>query len=227
MSAIIAALLEKSIETTCSLPVHIKSIKRGCLLYISQVSSLFLCEPIAQSRLPRMDAEEYLERRDVKLYRQLIIEYVDMKEEVKDLRRRIEADKRAIDRLDKMTVADTVTCGKKGKRALKVVKTEGFPAVEYERRKALLRRRIAKLEMMETDFLEEQIKVEEYIEQIPKSELRVMFRLYFLDDLSYPKVALKMNDIYPHRKIAFSDENVKKRMQRYFQSVQQCPDPGC
>ena len=55
------------------------------------------------------------------------------------------------------------------------------------------------------------IQVEEYIESIEKSELRIIFRLYFLDDLSYPKVADQMNKMFPKRRIRYTDENIKKK----------------
>lgn len=80
------------------------------------------------------------------------------------------------------------------------------------------------LELLETSLLEKQNEVEEYIQQIEKSELRIMFRLYFVDDLSYPKVALKMNDIFPKRKIKYTDENIKKRIDRFKKNVPQCPE---
>lgn len=157
----------------------------------------------------------------------ILSEYADMKEEIKDLRRRISADQKRIDQLKRTIVSDSVTCGKKGKKPIRTVKIKGFPQVEINRRVALMERRQAKLHMLETDLIEKQLQVEEYIQTIQKSELRIMFRLYFIDDLSYPKVAMRMNQIYPKRKIKYTDENVKKRIQRYFENVPQCPDRKC
>lgn len=157
----------------------------------------------------------------------ILSEYADMKEESKDLRRRISEDQKRIDQLKRTIVSDSVTCGKKGKKPIRTVKIKGFPQVEINRRVALMERRQAKLQMLETDLIEKQLQVEEYIQTIPKSELRIMFRLYFIDDLSYPKVAMRMNQIYPKRKIKYTDENVKKRIQRYFENVPQCPDQKC
>ena len=54
--------------------------------------------------------------------KQILIEYADMKEEIKDLRRRIQEDKKALDKLNKTVVTDSVTCGKKGKKPLRTVK---------------------------------------------------------------------------------------------------------
>ena len=54
-----------------------------------------------------------------------------------------------------------------------------------------------------------------------------MFRLYFIDGYSYTAVALRMNQAFPKRKIRYTDENVKKRIQRFFknfENVPQCPD---
>lgn len=157
----------------------------------------------------------------------ILSEYADMKEEIKDLRRRISEDQKRIDQLKRTIVSDSVTCGKKGKKPIRTVKIKGFPQVEINRRVALMERRQAKLQMLETALIEKQLQVEEYIQTIQKSELRIMFRLYFIDDLSYPKVAMRMNQIYPKRKIKYTDENVKKRIQRYFENVPQCPDPKC
>ena len=77
---------------------------------------------------------------------------------------------------------------------------------------------------VEEELLEMTIQVEEYIESIEKSELRIIFRLYFLDDLSYPKVVDQMNKMFPKRRIRYTDENVRKKIQRYFENVPQCPD---
>lgn len=153
-----------------------------------------------------------------------LVEYTEMKEEIKDLRRRINQDKRELERLSKEIVSDSVACGKKGKKPIRTVKIQGFSSAAVAKKRNALKRKITLLELLEADLLEKQSEVEEYIQKIGKSELRIMFRLYFIDDLSYPKVALKMNDIFPKRKIKYTDENVKKRINRFLENVPQCPD---
>ena len=44
--------------------------------------------------------------------KKILIEYADMKEEIKDLRRRIAEDKKKIEQLNKITVQDSVACRK-------------------------------------------------------------------------------------------------------------------
>lgn len=154
----------------------------------------------------------------------ILIEYADMKEEIKDLRRRIEQNKKELSRLNGQIVMDSVSCGKKGKKPLETVKITGRPVTAISRKESLLNKRICRLEELEEELLELTIQVDEYIETIEKSELRIIFRLYFLDDLSYPKVADQMNQRFPKRRTKYTDENIRKKIQRYFENVPQCPD---
>lgn len=149
----------------------------------------------------------------------ILSEYADMKEEIKDLRRRIAEDQKRIDQLRRTIVTDSVSCGKKGKKPIRTVKIKGFPQVEIERRVTLMERRQAKLQMLETDLIEKQMQAEEYIQNIEKSELRIMFRLYYIDSLTWYQVALKMNQMFPKRKIKYTDDNCRKRHDRFLEKV--------
>lgn len=149
----------------------------------------------------------------------ILSEYADMKEEIKDLRRRIADDQKRIDQLRRTIVTDSVSCGKKGKKPIRTVKIKGFPQVEIERRVALMERRQAKLQMLETDLIEKQMQAEEYIQSIDKSELRIMFRLYYIDSLTWYQVALKMNQMFPKRRIKYTEDNCKQRHKRYLEKV--------
>lgn len=149
----------------------------------------------------------------------ILVEYADMKEEIKDLRRRIAENERTIDRLKKTIVSDSVSCGKKGKKPIRTVKIKGFPKMEIERRVALLEKRKAKLEMLETDLIEKQIQAEEYIQTIQKSELRIMFRLYYIDNLTWYQVAMRMNQMFPKRRVKYTEDNCWRRHKRFLENV--------
>ena len=144
----------------------------------------------------------------------ILSEYADMKEEIKDLRRRIVEDQKKIDQLKQTVVSDSVSCGKKGKKPIRTVKIKGFPRMEINHRIALMEKRKAKLQM-----LEKQMQVEEYIQSIEKSELRTMFRLYYIDSLTWYQVALKMNQMFPKRRIKYTEDNCKQRHKRYLEKV--------
>ena len=149
----------------------------------------------------------------------ILSEYADMKEEIKDLRRRIAEDQKKIDQLKQTVVSDSVSCGEKGKKPIRTVKIKGFPKMEIDRRILLMERRQAKLQMLETDLLEKQLQVEEYIQTIQKSELRIMFRLYYIDNLTWYQVALRMNQIFPKRRIKYTEDNCKQRHKRFLENV--------
>jgi hypothetical protein len=144
-----------------------------------------------------------------------------MLEEIKDLRRRIQDDQKKINQLSQTIVSDSVTCGKKGKKPLRTVKIKGFPNMEINRRIGLLKKRKAKLMLLESDLLEKQIQVEEYIDGIDKSELRMMFRLYYLDNLTWYQVALRMNQVFPKRRIKYTEDSCRMRNKRYFEKIEE------
>jgi hypothetical protein len=153
--------------------------------------------------------------------RNILVEYADMLEEIKDLRRRIQDDQKKINQLSQIIVSDSVTCGKKGKKPLRTVKIKGFPNMEINRRIGLLKKRKAKMMLLESDLLEKQIQVEEYIDGIDKSELRMMFRLYYLDNLTWYQVALQMNQIFPKRRIKYTEDSCRMRNKRYFEKIEE------
>ena len=153
--------------------------------------------------------------------RNILVEYADMIEEIKDLRRRIQDDQKKIDHLSQTIVSDSVTCGKKGKKPLRTVKIKGFPNMEINRRIGLLKKRKAKMMLLESDLLEKQIQVEEYIDGLDKSELRMMFRLYYLDNLTWYQVALRMNQVFPKRRIKYTEDSCRMRNKRYFEKIEE------
>lgn len=147
----------------------------------------------------------------------VLSEYANMREEIKDLRRRIAEDQRRINRLQHLVVSDSVNCGKKGKKPIRTVKIKGFPQAEINRRIALMQKRQAKLQMMETDLIEKQLQVEEYIQTFQKSDLRIIFRLYYIDNLTWYQVALKMNQMFPKRRIKYTEDSCRKRHDRFLE----------
>lgn len=163
----------------------------------------------------------------IPLEKEILMEYADMKVEAKDLRRRIEKDRSQLWKLENSIVTDSVSMGKKGKKSLGSVKITGKPDGLIERKRQQLKRKIALQEQLEVELLEKQTQAEEFIQTIEKSELRTMLRFYFIDDLTYAQTAERMNALYPKRRIRYTDENVKKRIQRFFQNVPQCPIQKC
>ena len=145
----------------------------------------------------------------------VLIQYVDMVEEIKDLRRRIHELEKQIDRIkEEGTVKDTVSGGMGGTQHFVV---EGFPIPEYNRKMMLLKARKAMLVEKETELLELTNQAEEYIASIEKSELRIMFRLYYIDGMTWIQVAHRMNRMFPKRRKAYTEDSCRMRNTRFFE----------
>lgn len=148
--------------------------------------------------------------------KEILVQYCELREEAKDLRRRIE-------KLDKFLehppiVADVVR-GTRRDGTIGPIKITGIPEPEYARKQRIRERYKHLLEAKEIELLEMTCRAEEYIESIEKSELRIMLRLNIIDDHSYPEVARQMNLMFPRRKVGYTDENVKKRIRRFFEKI--------
>lgn len=158
------------------------------------------------------------------LDKDILVQHCEMKEEIKDLRKRI----RKLDKfLENPPVVGDIVKGTRRDGTIGPIKITGIPKPEYIRKQGIRERYRRLLELKEAELLELTCQAEKYIESIEKADLRVMFRIYFIDGCGYPETARQLNDIFPKRRVKYTDENVKKRIQRFFEkfeNVPQCPD---
>lgn len=149
------------------------------------------------------------------LDKSILIQYSDMKEEIKDLHRRIEQLKRELYKMEEEgTVKDTVTGGMGGTQHFVV---EGLPAPAIRRKALQIKVRQEKAEKLEGELLELVCQVEDYINSIDRSEIRIMFRLYYIDEMTWAKVAMNMNSMFPNR--CYTDESCRKKHDRFLEKV--------
>ena len=149
------------------------------------------------------------------LEKSVLIQYCDMQAEIKELRRLIKMTEEKIEKIEREgAVSDVVSGGMGGIQHFTVT---GFPIPEHARMKQLLISRRERLKMKEEELLELTNQVEEYIESIEKSEIRIMFRLYYIEGLTWAQVAMRMNSLFPKRKIAYTEKNCQKRNIRFFE----------
>ena len=148
--------------------------------------------------------------------KEVLIQYCEMKQEIKDIRRRI----RALDRIleNPPVVTDSVT-GSRRDLTIGQIKITGIPDPEYRRKERLRTRYRKLLEEKEAQLLELTCQAEAYIESIPKAEMRIMFRLYYLDGLTWKQVANRMNSMFPKRGTAYSEDNCWRRNKRFFEKI--------
>lgn len=144
----------------------------------------------------------------------VLVQYCEVMQEIKDIRRRMKE-------LDKFLVhppivSDTVK-GTRRDGTIGPIRITGIPEPEYARKEKARERYRQLLEKKEAELLELTCQAEEYIEQIPKAELRIMLRFSIIDRMTNAKVAQAMNRMFPRRRVPYTDENVKKRIQRFFE----------
>lgn len=148
--------------------------------------------------------------------KEVLIQYCDMIVEIKDLRRRI---KKLDDFLENPPIVSDTVRGTRKDGTIGPIKITGIPDPEYRRKEGLRKRYKRMLELKEIELLELTCQAEEYIETIPKAELRIMFRLYYIDGLTWVQVAHRMNRMFPKRRMKFSEDSCRMRNARFFEKV--------
>lgn len=146
----------------------------------------------------------------------ILVQYCEMKEEIKDLRKRIQ-------KLDKFLanppIVGDVVKGTRRDGTIGPIKITGIPEPEYVRKEKIREKHRKLLETKEAELLELTCQAEEYIESIDKSELRIMFRLYYIDGYSWVKVAAAMNRMFPKRKVPYTEDSCRMRNSRFFEKI--------
>ena len=121
------------------------------------------------------------------LTKEVLSQYSDLQEEVKEVRLKIERLEKDISKIEAgEMVIDSVSGGDGGKQHFKI---EGIPFPEYSRKKTLLYARKATLQLLEDDLLEKTNEVEEFIASVDDSRIRRIINLRFLENQSWNKVA--------------------------------------
>ena len=142
--------------------------------------------------------------------KEILIQYSDLQEEVKEVRERIERTEKQITKIEEDgNVIDTVSGGSGGIQHFKI---EGFPYPEYSRKKTLLYARKATLASLELELMEMLNQVEECIASVDDSRMRRIITLRFIDNLSWNKVADRIGGNN-------TEDSVKKAFYRFMENT--------
>lgn len=117
----------------------------------------------------------------------ILVQYCDLQEEIKGVRRRIGELEKAIAEMDGhgYSEIDTVIGGSGGIQHFKI---EGFPYEKYSKKKTLLYARKSILETLEFDLLEMTNEVEEFIASVEESRMRMILTLRFVENRTYEQI---------------------------------------
>lgn len=106
--------------------------------------------------------------------------------------------------IDKIgTVRDSVM-GAGGKRGPRVI-VEGYDQQKYNRLMRRLKRRLDKAIRL-------RVNIEDYIDEIDDSMIRVLVWLRFVDNLSWAEIAAKMGGGY-------TEDQLRKRLERFLRKI--------
>ena len=123
--------------------------------------------------------------------KEIMVQYSDMQEEIKQMRMDIQKTEDSIAKLiEEGTVCDKVTGGIGGTQGFKI---EGFPVVEFEKRKRLLRKKVDRLTERENELLEMTENIEMFIDEIPVSRDRRIFKSICFDGKTQQQVANELH----------------------------------
>lgn len=139
----------------------------------------------------------------------ILIQYSDLQEEIKEVRERIEKTESQIAKMETDgSVTDSVKGGDGGIQHFRI---EGFPFSEYGRKKTLLYARKATLTSLELELLETLNQVEEFIANVRDSRMRRIITFRFIENLSWGQVAKRIGG-------GNTDESVKKAFYRFMEN---------
>ena len=128
-------------------------------------------------------------------------EVFHIKKEIQDLEERIS-------RLEKQSsmVSDVVQRGYKGHAVIYGVDVKRAYKLQYM---------YEKLKKFKITLIEKQQEIEEYIEKIPFSEIRQIFRYRYIDNKNWIQIAHEMNKLYQHRD--YTEGSVRLKHDRYLE----------
>ena len=123
--------------------------------------------------------------------KEILVQYSDMQEEIKKMREDIQKTEDSIAKLiEEGTVQDKVYGGLGGIQGFKI---EGFPVAIYERRKRILRKKVDRLSDRENDLLELTETIETFIDEIPVSRDRRIFKAIYFENKTQQQIASELH----------------------------------
>lgn len=148
----------------------------------------------------------------------ILEQYLELKEEIRDLQDRIDRDERRLEKIRKEGVVSDTVKGTRSDGTFGPIKITGYPIPEHNQVKNMIKKRVAKLHILEDDLQNAINEVDEFIGKVPKSDLRMIFRFRYLDDMTWAVVALNMNDRFPKRRIKYTEDSCRMRHDRYLEN---------
>ena len=143
--------------------------------------------------------------------REILKQYAKLKVEEQRLKSRCESLSAQINNLEtgSRIVSDTVTCGKKGKKALRTVKIQGVdqrPQERIAKKRETLYQYRAMLDELDTEILDTMVACEEFIQTIDDPRMREIIRTHCVEGKTWKRTAEELNT---------TEDSIRKAYDRY------------
>ena len=148
----------------------------------------------------------------------ILEQYIELKEEIRDLRDRVDKDERRLLKIKEEGVVSDTVKGTRADGTLGSIRITGYPIPEHNQVKNMIKKRVAKLHILEDELQNAINEVDDFIEKVPKSDLRMILRFRYLDDMTWAVVAMNMNDRFPKRRIKYTEDSCRMRHDRYLEN---------
>ena len=147
----------------------------------------------------------------------MLAQYGELLKEREDIRRRLRRTEARLTKIEEggLLVADSVTCGKRGKKPLGTRVIRGIPFPELKELRRRLNIQKAQLERAEVKITENVQAVEDFIQGITDSRMRRLLRYRYLDGLGWTEVAIRMGGRH-------TAESCRKSAERFLQEKASC-----
>lgn len=136
-----------------------------------------------------------------------------MKNRIKILREKIIKIENEIAKLKEITARDVVSGGLGGVQHFVI---EGVPNGIVKKKEKILQKRLKRLAAEELELLKVTGQAEEYIESMENMELKNMFELYYLRNMTWNQTAKQMNKMYRGKEVPYTAENCRQKNSRFF-----------
>ena len=137
----------------------------------------------------------------------ILEDYSALMAEMEDLERRIRRTKAKIVELETTVVADSVQ-GTRDNGTIGQIKIKGIQVPAYDREVLRLKRQKARYELLRAEIGVQKAEVEDFISRVPKSEIRTILRLRYLDGRTWEQIS---------RRFGRGREWSRNKIDRFFQ----------
>lgn len=135
-----------------------------------------------------------------------LAQYIDLQKEVAEINNRIAKVESEIAKIkEEGEVTDIVKGGMGGIQHFTI---QGVPTFLFERKEEMLFKLVEKMEKAEKNKLKALAEIEDFVESIDDSHIRRIISFRYIDGLSWNDVAMHMGNGY-------TDDSVRKAMERY------------